>query len=70
MLPGTLVSLRLAEHADLPMLAAWFNDIEFHAELEPFEQSSLSETERESGVSAGRGHLTGSAGGSCCSAWQ
>jgi RimJ/RimL family protein N-acetyltransferase len=46
MLPGTLVDLRLAERADLPMLAAWFNDIDFNGEFESFEQSSLSELER------------------------
>ena len=47
MLPGTLVDLRLAERPDLSMLAAWFNDIDFNGEFEPFEQSSLSETERD-----------------------
>ena len=46
MLPGTLVDLRLAERTDLPMLAAWFNDIDFNGEFESFEQSSLSELER------------------------
>jgi RimJ/RimL family protein N-acetyltransferase len=46
MLPGTQVDLRLAERADLPMLAAWFNDIDFNGEFESFEQSSLSELER------------------------
>ena len=46
MLPGTLVNLRLAERADLPMLAAWFSDIDVNGEFEPFEQTSLSELER------------------------
>jgi ribosomal-protein-alanine N-acetyltransferase len=46
MLPGTLVDLRLAERADLPMLAAWFSDVDYNGEFESFEQSSLSEVER------------------------
>jgi RimJ/RimL family protein N-acetyltransferase len=40
---GKLIDLRLAERADLPTLAGWFNDLEFTGEFEPFEQTSLSE---------------------------
>jgi len=47
MLPGTLVNLRLAERADLPMLAAWFSAIDVNGEFESFEQSSMSEVERD-----------------------
>jgi ribosomal-protein-alanine N-acetyltransferase len=47
MLPGTLVDLRLAERADLPMLAEWLNDIDVNGEFEPFVQSSLSDVERD-----------------------
>jgi RimJ/RimL family protein N-acetyltransferase len=47
MLPGSLVDLRPAERADLPMLAAWFNDIEVNGAFESFEQSSLTDVERD-----------------------
>ena len=47
MLPGNLVDLRLAERADLPMLAAWFTDPAFVGEFAPSEQKSLSELERD-----------------------
>ncbi len=46
MLPGTMVDLRRAERADLPLLAGWFGDIEVNGEYESFEQTSLSECEK------------------------
>jgi len=47
MIPGTLVDLRRAEKADLPLLTAWNGDLAVNGEFEGFGQTSLSEMEKE-----------------------
>ncbi len=47
MLEGENVNLRVMEKEDLPLLAEWFNNLEFWGEYESLEQSSRTEIEKE-----------------------
>ena len=47
MISGTLVDLRRAEKADLPLLAEWNGDPAVNGEFESFHQASVSQMEKE-----------------------
>ena len=47
MLSGVLVNLTVVERDDLPLVTRWRNDLHFVGEFEPFNQSSMTATERQ-----------------------
>ena len=47
MLSGVLVNLNVVERDDLPLVTGWRNDLDFVGEFEPFDQSSMTVTERQ-----------------------
>lgn len=47
MLSGELVDLNMVERDDLPLVTRWYNDLDFVGEFEPFDQSSMTATERQ-----------------------